>query len=101
MLQSYRSPANYQNSKAIAISKRLSFMRWSLRDLLRMAVGITTFLFSAWLAFMGGYSNLIRIQSAMFPVSGGAFLLMLLGLFGGVSCLAMIGSPHHAGIAAS
>jgi hypothetical protein len=71
------------------------------RDFLKVSVAVATLGFSAWAAYTGYHANLIRIQSTFFPVSGVAFLLMVLGLIGAVSSVAIFGFPRSAGIVAS
>jgi hypothetical protein len=76
-------------------------MDWTFRNLLKAIVAVTTFAYFAWIAFIGCCANINRIQSTFLSVSGLDFIMMVLGLIGAVSCIAMLAYPTPAGVVAS
>lgn len=65
--------------------------------LLKAGLLLMSFVFTALVAFIGFYSNLVRIQSTIFSVSNASLLLALFGVIGVWSSLMLIGLPRAAG----
>jgi hypothetical protein len=76
-------------------------LRLCWRDLTKSAMVVAIFMICAAFALTGFRANLIRAQSAMFPVSVVAFQMFLLGVTGMASSIFLLRFPMPAGIVAT